>query len=94
MFSQSFSACEDGFCPNRACCALDCYRKEVVMAALKKDVYLAGFLGFFSRKPRAVVDSRRAREFANRVYNETGGPTPEAKRLYAELLENERRSGR
>ena len=62
------------------------------MAALRTDDYLAGFLGLFSRKPRVVVDSRRAREFANRVYNETGGPTAEAKRLYAELLDNERRS--
>lgn len=64
------------------------------MAALKKDDYLAGFLSWFDHKPRAVVDSRRAREFANRVYNETGGPTAEAKRLYAELLDNERRAAR
>ena len=62
------------------------------MAALRKDDYLAVFLGFFNRKQRVVVDSRRAREFANRVYNETGGPTPEAKRFYAELLDNERRA--
>lgn len=66
------------------------------MAALRKEDFssvFAGLLSFFPKKPRVTVraESRKAREFANRVYKETKGPTPELKRLYAELLENERR---
>lgn len=68
------------------------------MAAVRKEdlfggALLVGFFAFLAKKPRVVVgaDSRKAREFANRVYKETGGPTPELKRLYAELLDNERR---
>lgn len=41
---------------------------------------------------RDMGESRRAREFANRVYRETRGPTPELRRLYDRLLEHERRS--
>jgi len=58
------------------------------MAALTKD----GFFGFFANKPPKVTESRKAREFGNRVYKEMGGPTATMKRHYAELLENERRS--
>lgn len=66
------------------------------MAALRKEDFSGVFAGFFSflpKKPRVAVgaESRKAREFANRVYKETGGPTPELKRLYAKLLDNERR---
>lgn len=45
----------------------------------------------FVEAPGWGAESRKAREFANRVYKETKGPTPELKRLYAELLENDRR---
>lgn len=45
----------------------------------------------FSRKAAVVVESRKAREFASRVYRETGGPTPQLKRYYVALLDNERR---
>ncbi len=53
------------------------------MATLTK-FPLGGFFGFlFKSKRHRFVQSPRAREFANQVYKKTGGPTPEAKRLYA-----------
>lgn len=66
------------------------------MAALRREDFASVFAGLFSLRPRkprvtASAESRKAREFANRVYKETKGPTPELKRLYAELLENDRR---
>jgi hypothetical protein len=56
---------------------------------------LPNHLNPFARfaKPSAPVESKRAREFANRVYKETKGATPELKRLYAKLLENDGRAG-
>jgi hypothetical protein len=61
------------------------------MAALTDREWL-GWLSVFARKPKVTQDSLRARTFAMRVYKKSGGPTPGAKRLYAELLENEQRS--
>lgn len=43
------------------------------------------------KKPGPVDDSRRAREFVRRVYKETGGPTPELKRVFESFRDNERR---
>lgn len=64
------------------------------MAALTREDFgrFASLFGW-AKKPRVSVgaESRKASEFANRVYKETGGPTPELKRLYAELLDNDRR---
>ena len=62
------------------------------MTALRKDSFWADLTAILSRKPVAPRESRHAREFAKKVYNRTGGVTPEMKRLYADLLENERRS--
>lgn len=63
------------------------------MAALPREF---AFLGMHISigKPRPLGDSPKARAFANRVYNETQGPTPELKRLYAKLVENEQRTAR
>ncbi|GLI23456.1 hypothetical protein XFLAVUS301_31300 [Xanthobacter flavus] len=38
-----------------------------------------------------VTESRRAREFAKKAYNQTGGVTPDLKRVYDAFLDNERR---
>lgn len=61
------------------------------MAALHKEFSLFGVHVTFG-KPATRVDSKRARQFANRVYNETKGATPELRRLYAKLRENEQRN--
>lgn len=60
------------------------------MAALRSDSF--SFWGLLQKKPQVVKESKVAREFARRVYKETGGPTPELKQLYAEFLDNKRRS--
>ncbi len=62
------------------------------MAALRKEHFWDDLTALFSKKPAPLRESRYAREFANRVYNKTGGVTPDMKRLYADLLDNERRS--
>jgi hypothetical protein len=61
------------------------------MAALRNQFNFFGMHVTFG-KPREAGESRRAREFANRVYKETRGATPELQRLYAKLLEHERRA--
>lgn len=61
------------------------------MAALPREFALFGMHVSFG-KPNPNQESPKARAFANRVYKETKGPTPELKRLYAKLLENERRT--
>ncbi|WP_156367769.1 hypothetical protein [Brevundimonas sp. Leaf363] len=61
------------------------------MAAIRNEFSFLGVHVSFG-KPKAVGESRRAREFANKVYKETKGATPELKRMYAKLLENERRT--
>lgn len=61
------------------------------MAALPREFAFFGLHVSFG-KPKLAGDSPRARAFANRVYKETKGPTPELKRLYAKLQENERRT--
>jgi hypothetical protein len=62
------------------------------MAALREGDLWGSFLSHFRAKPRFVADSRKARDFSNRVYKEMGGPTPRMKQFYANLLENERRA--
>lgn len=61
------------------------------MAALRNQFNFFGMQVSFG-KPNEPGDSRRAREFANRVYKETRGTTPELERLYAKLLDHERRA--
>jgi hypothetical protein len=63
------------------------------MAALLKDRF-PRWLGRLSWKRKTHRETQVARDFANRVYKQTGGPTAKAKQLYAALLENERRSAR
>ncbi len=64
------------------------------MAALHKPAPQGFLARLFKFKRQHFADSRRARDFANHVYKKTGGPTPEAKRLYAALLDNEQRAAR
>lgn len=61
------------------------------MAALRNQFSFFGWVVTVG-KPSEAGESRRAREFGNRVYKETRGATPELKRLYANLLEHERRT--
>lgn len=61
------------------------------MAALRHEFSLFGIHLSFGRRSQ-VGDSVRARKFANQVYKQTNGATPELKRLYAKLKENERRA--
>ena len=63
------------------------------MAALPNEVSFFGLHVTFG-KPRLSGDSVKAREFANRVYKETKGPTPELRRLYAKLQDHEQRTKR
>lgn len=57
------------------------------MAALRKEHSVFGWFG--SNKPRVESDSKRAREYVNRVYRETGGVTPALKQLNDEFLANQ-----
>jgi hypothetical protein len=69
-------------------------RAEVNMVALR-----VGFFDRFRRRgpegPAPARDSAGAKgtkeafDFSRRVYNETGGPTPELRRLYMRYLENQ-----
>jgi hypothetical protein len=61
---------------------------EIDMAALKMSFRS---LWKSSKRGNLDVDSNRAREFVRRTYNESGGPTPELKRVYETYLENERK---
>lgn len=51
----------------------------------------SSFFGLFSGHRSATVDSRIAREFAQRAYKQTGGATKDLKRVYDSYLDNERR---
>jgi len=58
---------------------------------------LSALFGLLCRKKPQASDPRSARrgyEFARHVYNETGGPTPELKRLHREYVEKQRRHSR
>lgn len=61
------------------------------MATLRREYSFLGMHVSFG-KPLSQGESKRARQFANKIYNETKGPTPELQRLYAKLRENEQRS--
>ena len=61
------------------------------------DFSLSAWFGLLFRKKPQATDPRSARrgyEFARHVYNETGGPTPELKRLHREFVEKQKRTAR
>lgn len=66
---------------------------EVKMATMTAPRLVSRLSGLWrhSEKP---LQSRKVYEFADRVYRDTKGPTPELRKLYAEFVENKRKAAK